>query len=169
MSWNPVVDFYDRHPINEAQILAALRRRGKDVASLDPEDLYEWDHDDYGGPEAVETIARRAGVGAGSLVLDVCAGLGGPARFMARRFGCRVTGVDLHGGRCAAGRRLTTMVRLGDRVTLVNADAQSLPFANAVFTAAVSQEGLLHVPDKASALGECRRVLLPGGRIAFSD
>jgi len=33
----------------------------------------------------------------------------------------------------------------------------------------VSQEGLLHVPDKAATLAECRRVLLPGGRIAFSD
>ncbi len=165
----PVVDFYDRHPINEAQVLAALRRRAKDLRAVEPEDLYEWDQDHYGGLAAVEALARRAEIGPASLVLDVCAGLGGPARFLARRFGCRVTGVDLNRGRCAGGRRLTALVGLAGRVTMVNADAQSLPFRTGSFTAVVSQEGLLHVPDKGAVLGECARVLAPGGRIAFSD
>jgi ubiquinone/menaquinone biosynthesis C-methylase UbiE len=165
----PVVDFYDRHPINEVQVLAALRRRAKDLRAIEPEDLYEWDQDHYGGLAAVEALARRAEIGPASRVLDVCAGLGGPARFLARRFGCRVTGVDLNRGRCAGGRRLTALVGLAGRVAMINADAQSLPFGTGSFTAVVSQEGLLHVPDKGAALGECARVLAPGGRIAFSD
>ena len=164
-----VVDFYDRHPINEAQILAALGRRGKDPRALVPEDLYEWDQDHYGGLAAVDALARRAEVGPASSVLDVCAGLGGPARFLARRFGCHVAGLDLNRGRCAAGRRLTALVRLHRRVTMVNGDAQSLPFRAGSFTAVLSQEGLLHVPDKGAVLRECARVLVPGGRIAFSD
>jgi len=164
-----VIDFYNRHPINEAQILDALRRLGKDLRSLAPEDLYEWDQDHYGGLAAVEVLARRAGIGAESRVLDVCAGLGGPARFLTRRFDCRVVGIDLNLERCAAGRRLNARVSLDGQVTLVRGDAQALPFQRAAFTAAVSQEGLLHVPDKATALAECARVLLPGGRIAFSD
>lgn len=164
-----VIDFYDRHPINEAQILAALARRGKDPRALSPEDLYAWDQDHYGGLPAVEALARRAEIGPRSSVLDVCAGLGGPARFLARRFGCRVTGVDLHRGRCAGARRLTALVGLHRQVRMVNADAVSLPFRTGVFTAVVSQEGLLHVPDKRAALGECARVLMPSGRIAFSD
>jgi sarcosine/dimethylglycine N-methyltransferase len=165
----PVIDFYDRHPINEPQILAALRRHAKDPRALVPEDLHEWDQDHYGGLAAVEALARRAEIGPASLALDVCAGLGGPARFLARRFGCRVTGLDLNRGRCAAGRRLTALVGLGRRVTMVHGDAQSLPFRTGSFTAVVSQEGLLHVPDKGIVLRECARVLAPGGRIAFSD
>ena len=165
----PVVDFYDRHPINEAQVLAALRRRAKDPRALRPEDLYEWDQDHYGGLAAVEALARRAEIGPPSLVLDVCAGLGGPARFLARRFGCRVVGVDLNGGRCAGGRRLTALVGLAGRVAMISADAQSLPFRTGAFTAVVSQEGLLHVRDKAAVLAECARVLRPGARIAFTD
>ena len=165
----PVIDFYDRHPINDVQVLAALARRGKDPRALAPEDLYEWDQDHYGGLQAVEALARRAEIGPWSLVLDVCAGLGGPARFIARRFGCRVTAVDLHRGRCAGGRRLTALVSLQRHVRMVNADAVSLPFHTGVFTAVVSQEGLLHVPDKQAALVECARVLGPAGRIAFSD
>lgn len=164
-----VIDFYDRHPINEAQILAALRRRGKDLRALAPEDLYEWDQDHYGGVGAVDALARRAEIGPASSVLDVCAGLGGPARFLARRFGCHVTCLDLNRGRCAAGRGLTALVGLSRQVTMVNGDAQSLPFRTGSFTAVVSQEGLLHVPDKGAVLGECARVLAPGGRIAFSD
>jgi sarcosine/dimethylglycine N-methyltransferase len=164
-----VVDFYDRHPINETQILAALARRGKSSHSVTPEDLFEWDQDHYGGVSAVEALARRAHIGSTTTVLDVCAGLGGPARVLARLRGCRVTGVDLNHGRCVAGRRLTAMVGLSDRVRLVNGNAMALPFRRASFTAVVSQEGFLHVADKGAALRECARVLVPGGRLAFTD
>src|SRR5262249_26025057 len=84
-------------------------------------------------------------------------------------FGCRVTGIDLNRGRCAAGGRLSRLVGLGRRVTMINGDAQSLPFRKGAFTAVVRQEGLLHVPDKAAVLSECARVLMPDGRIALSD
>jgi ubiquinone/menaquinone biosynthesis C-methylase UbiE len=165
-----VVDFYDRHPINEAQVLESARARdGAYGGRLRPEDLWAWDQDHYGGLEAVEALARRAAIAPGMAVLDVCAGLGGPARFLAHRFGVHVVGVDLTHSRCAAGRRLTALVGLGGRVRLLRADAQALPFGARVFDAAVSQEGLLHVPDKAAALGECGRVLRPGARLAFSD
>jgi len=164
-----VVDFYSRHPISEAQIVAALRRGGKDLERLAPEDLYDFDQDHYGGLEAVEALGRRAGIDAASRVLDVCAGLAGPARFMARRWGARVTGIDLNPERAAGARRLSAAVGLDGLVRMVRGDAQVLPFRAGAFTAVVSQEGLLHVPDKAEALAECRRVLLPGGRIAFSD
>ena len=167
-SVSPVVDFYERHPISEAQVLDALRRRGK-VGALAPADLYEWDQDHYGGLAAVDALARRADIGWGSLVLDVCAGLGGPARFLADRYGARAIGVDLTHARCAAGRRLCRLVRLDGAVRMVNGDAQHLPFQSGAFAAVVSQEGLLHIPDKRCVLTECARVLRPGGRIAFTD
>ena len=165
----PVVEFYSRHPISEGQIVDALRRLGKDLGRLAPEDLYDFDQDHYGGLEAVEALGRRAGIDAASRVLDVCAGLAGPARFMARRWGARVTVIDLSPERAAGARRLSAAVGLDRLVRMVRGDAQVLPFRAGAFTAVVSQEGLLHVPDKAATLAECRRVLLPGGRIAFSD
>ena len=164
-----VVDFYSRHPISEDQVVDALCRQGKDLEHLQPEDLYDLDQDHYGGLEAVEALARRARIDAASRVLDVCAGLAGPARFIARRWGARVTGIDLNPERAAGARRLTARVGLARLVRMVRGDAQSLPFGAQAFTAVVSQEGLLHVPDKGGALAECRRVLFPGGRIAFTD
>ena len=164
-----VVDFYDRHPINEGQILDTLARRGKDLSALTPEDLFDLDQDHYGGLAAVEALARLGGVGPDSRVLDLCCGLGGPARFLASRFGCRVAGVDLTHSRCASAARLTRRVGLSGRVCFVGGDAGRLPFRAGSFTACLSQEALLHVPDKAGALAECARVLLPGGRFAFTD
>src|SRR6266481_3900454 len=163
-----VREYYDEHPISEARVLAAVAGQGV-TGPVTADDLFEFDQDHYGGLAAVDALARRAGIGPASSVLDVCAGLGGSARFLARRFGCRVTGLDLNRGRCAAGRRLTALVGLHRRVIMVNGDAQSLPFGSGSFTAVLSQEGLLHVPDKGAVLRECARVLVPGGRIAFSD
>ena len=165
-----ILDFYDRHPIGEVQVLAAVaRRHGEPEGPLAPDDLYDFDQDHYGGLAAVEAIADRARITAGARVLDVCAGLAGPARFLAARRGCRVVGLELHGGRAAGGARLTRRVGLARRVAVVRGDAQRLPFADAAFDACISQEALLHVSDKGAVLAECHRVLRPGGRLAFTD
>ena len=165
-----MADFYDDHPISEAHVMAALRRRGLALKGrVAPEDLFDFDQDHYGGPAAVETLARRAGIGAGSRVLDVCAGLAGPARLLAHRRGCRVVGCELNHGRAAGGARLTRLVGLHTRIAMVRGDARRLPFASASFDACISQEGLLHIDDKAAVLAECHRVLAPGGRLAFTD
>ena len=164
-----VVDFYDRHPINEEQILAALRRQGRLPGRVTPEDLFDLDQDHYGGLPAVETLAKRAAIGRGSRVLDVGAGLGGPARFLAWRFGCVATGIDLNAGRIAGAHRLTRLCGLERVVRFVRGDATALPFRQGVFDACVSQEAWLHIEDKAAVVAECRRVLRPGGRLAFTD
>ncbi|HSE94069.1 MAG TPA: methyltransferase domain-containing protein [Methylomirabilota bacterium] len=167
-----VIDFYDRHPISEAQVLAAVaRRRGGDALAdpLGAEDLFAFDQDHYGGLAAVAALARRAGIDAASHVLDVCAGLGGPARFLAARLGCRVVALELHAGRAAGAARLTRLVRLDERVAVVRGDATALPLATGRLDACVSQEALLHVSDKAAVLRESHRVLRPGGRLAFTD
>ena len=161
-----VSDYYDHHPINEARVLQALSRPGLGRPTAD--DLFEFDQDHYGGLAAVDALARRAGIAATSRVLDVCAGLGGPARFVAGRRGARVLALELHSGRAAGAARLNRLV--GARsVTVVRGDATALPFARGAFDACLSQEALLHISDKATVLDECHRVLAPGGRIAFSD
>ncbi len=172
-----ILDFYDRHPISEAQVLDGVRRarglsslgEGGAEGPLTADDLFPYDQDHYGGLGAVEALARRAAITATSRVLDICAGLGGPARFLATRRGCRVVGVELHPGRAAGMLRLSRLVGLRHAVSVVRGDATALPFAAGRFDACVSQEALLHVPDKAAVLAEAHRVLRPGGRLAFSD
>jgi ubiquinone/menaquinone biosynthesis C-methylase UbiE len=171
VSNDDVIDFYDRHPISETQVLAAVRRRRGALTGtpLTADDLFDFDQDHYGGLAAVDALARLAGIDARARVLDLCAGLAGPARFLASRRGCRVVAVELNAGRAAGAARLTRLVRLHRRVRVVRGDATALPLASGRFDACVSQEALLHITDKAAVLREAHRVLAPGGRLAFTD
>src|SRR5262249_27065785 len=100
-----VREYYDEHLISEAHVLAALAGRGRaDAPTAD--DLFAFDQDHYGGLAAVDSLAQRAGAGAASRVLDLCAGLGGPARFLASRRGPSVVALELHAGRAARAARL---------------------------------------------------------------
>jgi ubiquinone/menaquinone biosynthesis C-methylase UbiE len=161
------IDFYDRHPIDEAHVRAGAARRHRGPLAAD--DLFDFDQDHYGGVAAVDVLARRAGVQSKTRVLDVCAGLGGPARFLATRRGCRVVGIELHPGRAVSAARLTKDVGLAAQIAVVRGDAVALPFRARAFDVCLSQEGLLHIADKATVLRECHRVLVPGGRVAFTD
>lgn len=165
-----VTDFYDRYPIDAAHVLAsALSRRTALGGRLTADDLFDFDQDHYGGLTAVDVLARRARLSPASRVLDVCAGLGGPARFLADRRGCRVIGLELHSGRAAGAARLTRRVGLTHRVAIVRGNAVSLPFAGAAFDACLGQEAFLHIEDKPAVLAECRRVLVTAGRFVFTD
>ncbi|MDP6344840.1 MAG: methyltransferase domain-containing protein [Alphaproteobacteria bacterium] len=164
-----VQDFYDQHPITEAQINAALARQGRPTGPLAPEDLYPHDQDHYGGLAAVDRLVAAIELPAGAVVLDVCCGLCGPARYLAHRHGARVVGVDLTTSRAIGGARLNRRVGLAERVTPINADAVRLPLADGSADAAISQEAFLHIADKAALFAELFRVLRPGGRLAFTD
>ncbi|MGI9493338.1 MAG: methyltransferase domain-containing protein [Geminicoccaceae bacterium] len=164
-----VVTYYDTHPINEHQILEKLALDGHVLDGLTEAVLQNYDQDHYGGIDATEVLASEAEIDASHHVLDVCSGMGGPARYLAFHRGCRVTGLDLTESRVAGATRLTSMVGLDHLVGYRHGDAQAMPFEDATFDVAISQEALLHVPDKAAVIAECKRVLKPGGVIAFTD
>lgn len=164
-----VLAFYDRHPISAADILARIKEARGSLERLKPEDAFPFDQDHYGGLAANDELARAAAIRTDDLVLDLCCGLGGPARYQALSRRCRVIGLDYNESRVKGAADLTRRVNLARRVRFLRGDAQSLPFPPETFDAVLSQEALLHVPDKARALAECFRVLKPGGRIAFTD
>ena len=164
-----VAGFYDMHPINEDEILKKLEARGLSLDQLTEDDLKDFDQDHYGGIAAVDALAAAAKVSRDQHVLDVCCGLGGPARWLSSTIGCRVTGLDLTLSRIEGARRLTSRVGLSDLVDFEQGDATHMPFSDASFDALISQEAWCHIPEKASVIAECARVLRPGGSFAFTD
>ncbi len=164
-----VVTYYDTHPINEHQILEKLALDGHSLDGLTEEVLQDYDQDHYGGLASTERLGSEAVIGAGHHVLDVCSGMGGPARYFAFHRGCKVTGLDLTESRVIGARNLTSLVGLDHLVDYHHGDAQAMPFENHAFDVAISQEAWLHVPNKAAVVAECARVLRPGGMIAFTD
>lgn len=161
--------FYETHPINEQQILHDLERDGIALDGLTEAVLKDYDQDHFGGLQAVEVLAEKAAISPETHVLDVCSGVGGPARYLAHRLGCRVTGLDITQSRHEAAVRLTALVGLDHLVDFRLGNALDMPFADASFDVVIGQEAFAHVPDKPRLIAECARVVRPGGVVAFTD
>jgi ubiquinone/menaquinone biosynthesis C-methylase UbiE len=161
--------FYDFHPINARQILDAVAARGIAPDAISEEVLQQHDQDHYGGTAATDRLIAEAAVRADDVVLDVCSGMGGPARYLAWKTGCDVTGLDLTASRVEGATELTRMAGLSGSVRFIHGDALAMPFEDASFTLAVAQESFAHIPRKPRLLAECARVLRPRGRLVFSD
>ena len=164
-----VVHFYDTHPINEQQILEKLELDGIELSAVTEDILQNYDMDHYDGVGAIDTLAQKAAIGAASRVLDVASGMGGPARYLAHNYGCRVDGIDLTESRVEGARRLTELAGLSDRVAFHAANALDNPFPDESFDVVIGQEAWCHIPDKPRLIAECARVTKIGGRIAFTD
>ena len=164
-----VLAFYSRHPISREQILAGAKSRRGHLDALAPEDLFPFDQDHYGGLSVVDALAERARIVPGSQVADFCAGLAGPARYLAHKYGAIVTCIELNAHRAPGAADLTRRVGLAKSVRIVRGDVMHVPLAAQTMDAVISQEALLHVPDKRAALTEAYRVLKHGGRLAFTD
>jgi SAM-dependent methyltransferase len=103
-------------------------------------------------------------------VLDLGCGSGGPALFIARERGCRVTGVDVNEAGIAAGLALARGQGLEERVDFRIADVREpLPFPEESFDAIVCMDAICHMPQRARLLAEWRRVLRAGGRMLYTD
>ena len=103
-------------------------------------------------------------------VLEVASGSGGPARYLARRAGCRVTGIDSSEEGIAAATRDAAEEKAEQRLTFQRADANApLPFGDDSFDSVVCIDAMNHFPDRLGVLREWRRVLRPGRRALFTD
>jgi ubiquinone/menaquinone biosynthesis C-methylase UbiE len=102
-------------------------------------------------------------------VLDVGAGVGGPARFLAATYGCRVTGVDLSEPFVEAARYLAERTGQSQQVSFETASALDLPFDDGRFDVVLLQHVAMNISDRALLYREIRRVLKPGGRFAIYD
>lgn len=151
------------------RILDALRKAGKDLDRLRPEDLASIDEFHTLGRMATLELAEMAGISEATGVLDVGCGVGGPSRTLAAERGCPVTGVDLVDDYCVAARMLTRLVGLSGLVEFFQADALKLPFPDGAFHVVWSQHAAMNVDDKAALYREMNRVLKPGGTLALFD
>ena len=93
--------------------------------------------------------------------LDLCCGHGNVSAALVA-VGASVTGLDFSPAMLHIAKSSVS------GATFVIGDAMQLEFADASFDAVTIGFGMPHVPDPPRVLAEVRRVLRPGGRIAFS-
>ena len=165
---NSVETHYTRHDLGEI-ILAALKKAGKDVGHLTPDDLAPVDEFHGGQRPATIRLAELVGFTGTERVLDVGSGLGGPSRFLAWRYGCRVSGVDLTAEFCRVAEMLTRLTGLVGRVDYRQGNALDLPFADVSFDVVWSQNAAMNIADRDQLYREMHRVLRPGGKLALQE
>ena len=160
--------YWGRENLAEA-ILTALAARGADLDALTPDVLAPVDQFHGGGKPATDRLGRLAEAVAGTRVLDVGGGFGGPSRTLAVELGCLVTTVDLTASYVRAARALTTRMRLDDRVSHHVGNALALPFPDETFDLVWTQNSGMNIADKARLYAGFHRVLRPGGRLALQE
>jgi SAM-dependent methyltransferase len=163
-----VAQHYERSdPLGKVR--GAVDRMAPDGGTVALADLAGFDHFHTGGPLATERMADLLAPGAGDTVLDAGSGLGGPARYLADRFGCRVIGIDLTPVFVEVGALLNDRTGLGDLVDLRVGDVTDLDLDDASVDAVWTQHVAMNIADRPALYREIRRVLRPGGRFALFD
>lgn len=102
-------------------------------------------------------------------VLDLGAGYGGAARYLAKTFGCKVTCLNLSETQNARNRELCQQQNLQDNVSVVHGSFENIPEEHNSFDVVWSQDAFLHSGKRHVVLQEVARVLQPGGELIFTD
>jgi SAM-dependent methyltransferase len=164
---NAVEEHYTRQDLAEI-ILAALKAAGKDPEHLTPDDLAPVDEFHGGQRPATIRLAELVGFTGSERVLDIGSGLGGPSRYLAWRYGCRVSGVDLTAEFCRVAEVLTRLTGLVGRVDCRQGSALDLPVEDVSFDVVWSQNVAMNIADRDRLYKEMR-VLKRGGRLALQE
>lgn len=151
------------------RLKTALTALGPEQQRLTPQQLSTLDQFHTRGFAATVELAKLAGITANMSVLDIGAGVGGPARLLAATHGCRVTGIDLSEPFVDAARYLTERTGQSGQVSFQVANALELPFDPGRFDVVLLQHVAMNIADRARLYREIRRVLKSGGRFATFD
>lgn len=156
-----------------SDLIGAIRRGlqalDKRPERLTVDDLAPVDEFHIGGRHASEQLFDALELSSGMCVLDIGCGLGGAARFAATRYGAKVVGIDATPDYVNAGNELCKWLRMDGNVSLQQADAVALPFADATFDRAYMMHVGMNIADKSALAREIARVLRPGGAFGIYD
>jgi ubiquinone/menaquinone biosynthesis C-methylase UbiE len=157
----------------EDTILTALQNSGKNIDQLTVDDLAPIDELHPLGREATANLASLLimynNLQPTSHVLDVGSGIGGPSRYLASKYGCRVTGLDLVEEYCRVADSLAKRVKLDNLLTYRQGDATQMPFDNEAFDVVWTQHASMNIADKHKLYSEMYRVLKHGGKLAVNE
>lgn len=146
--------------------LAELGKSADDPLRADEISAFDQLH--YHGTLAVDDAIDRMGLNAGSRVLEIGSGLGGPARHIAGRTGARVLALELQPDQDRLAAELTARCGLSSLVEHACGDFLDFDWRDRRFDAIVSWLAIFHIQDRERLL-EIARGLLPGGGLFYAE
>lgn len=152
-----------------AEIMKAMEAASISPDTVTVEQMAPVDHFHARGFPATVELADALPIKAGHHIVDIGCGLGGPARYLADRFGCRVSGVDITGPFVEAANKLTALLKMDGQVEAELGDGQYLPYSDAMFDGGYTQHVTMNIADRARFFGEAFRVLKPGAFFALTE
>ena len=118
----------------------------------------------------IKTMAAEiAGKSADTRIIDIGAGYGGAARWLASQYGCHVTCLNLSEAQNDRNRAMTAEQGLSQVIDVIDGSFEDIPTADGLFDLAWSQDAILHSGHRERVLDEVDRVLKHGGEFIFTD
>jgi len=144
----------------EEKVLAEIRREtyGEDIGQTSWITVDEYD-----------TFYSWLNLSAGDHVLEIASGSGGPALYLAKKFGCQITGLDINEEGIKTANQHALDAKITDAKFQLADVNQRLPFDDGTFDAVMCMDSANHLRDRLGVLKEWRRVLKTGRRILFTD
>ena len=162
-------DDYNAIPDLGERIATTLREAGIPPEDWTPDILAPADQIHGGGLAQTRIHAALTTIRPDMHLVDIGCGIGGPARYFATEYGCRVTGIDLTPEYIGCARYLTEMMGLSGRVNFDCGDATELPYDDGAFDMAWALNVTMNIRDREKFYTGVHRVLKPGGVFAISE
>jgi len=157
---NPVDLYNSTYGNFKEKVLASIRQEtyGEDIGQN------SWiTADEY------DTFYSWLNLSAGDYVLEIASGSGGPALYLARKFKCRITGLDINEEGIKTANQHALDARMTDAKFQIGDVDQRLPFDDETFDAVMCIDSMNHFRDRLGYLREWQRVLKSGKRALFTD
>jgi len=174
-SLDDIVQSYEKHPQNGANIIRRLRHQDLPLKSIvetdlaiDPTGQGMTDQNHAGGLEVIQSFGGKNKLNSKHSVLEVGAGLGGVCRGLSHLYGCSTTGIELAHCRYLDSLNLTRMVGLESLVTMIHGDFMTLEIEE-TFDFVLFISTLVHFATIADVLKRVRLFLKPGGTILIQE
>ncbi len=117
----------------------------------------------------VERMASRLDIGTQTRVIDLGAGYGGAARFLAKTYGCHVTALNLSEVENRRNRDMNRVQGVDHLIDVIDGSFEDVPLPDSSFDIVWSQDAILHSGDRETVIEEAARLLKPGGNLVFTD